>query len=144
MGEDGKLSKKQLAKLAKKDKKATAKAGEGGDEGDSKPSGGAQQAAPVQSNTSAGHSNISSYFGGPLADHWELLLEDQQWLSGSNDPSQADAEALRHLGGRHPNPALYPNLFGWWSMCERFKPERQQSWAAGTCPIPAGYVPPKP
>ena len=43
MGEDGKLSKKQLAKLAKKDKKATAKAearGEGDDAGDSKPSGG--------------------------------------------------------------------------------------------------------
>ena len=44
MGEDGKLSKKQLAKLAKKDKKATAKAdakGEGGDLGDSKLNGGA-------------------------------------------------------------------------------------------------------
>ena len=44
MGEDGKLSKKQLAKLAKKDKKATAKAdakGEGDNVGDSKPSGGA-------------------------------------------------------------------------------------------------------
>ena len=79
MGEDGKLSKKQLAKLAKKDKKATAKAeakGEGDNVGDSKPSGGAQQAAPVQSNTSARYPNISSYFGGPLADHWELLLED--------------------------------------------------------------------
>ena len=38
--------------------------------------------------------------------------------------SQADAEALKHLDGRHPNPALYPNLFGWWSMCGRFKPER--------------------
>ena len=127
MGEDGKLSKKQLAKLAKKDKKATAKAdakGEGDDAGDSKPSGGSQQAAPAHSNTSVGSSNISSYFGGPLADYWELLLEEQQWLSGSNDPSQADAEALKHLGGRHPNPAIYPNLFGWWSMCGRFKPER--------------------
>ena len=44
MGEDGKLSKKQLAKLAKKDKKATAKAegkSEGGDACDSKPSAGA-------------------------------------------------------------------------------------------------------
>ena len=40
MGEDGKLSKKQLAKLAKKDKKATAKA-EGGDAVYSKPSAGA-------------------------------------------------------------------------------------------------------
>ena len=43
MGEDGKLSKKQLAKLAKKDKKATAKAdakGEGDNAGDSKPSSG--------------------------------------------------------------------------------------------------------
>lgn len=40
MGEDGKLSKKQLAKLAKKAAKAEGK-GEGADAGDSKPSAGA-------------------------------------------------------------------------------------------------------
>ena len=29
-------------------------------------------------------------------------------------------------------------------MCARFKPERQALWQDGECPIPAGYVPPKP
>ena len=80
---------------------------------------------------------------GPLADYWEALLIDQQWLSGEDYPSKADAEALKHLGGKYPNPSLYPNLFGWYSMCGRFQPNRIATWKEGVCPIPAGYVPPK-
>ena len=61
---------------------------------------------------------------GPLADHWEEILSESTWLGGGETPSQADAQALKHLNKKYPNPAIYPNLFGWYSMCARFTPAR--------------------
>ena len=68
---------------------------------------------------------------------------DQQWISGEDQPSKADSEALKHFGEQYPNPALHPNLFGWYSMCKRFTDEKMAVWKDGVCPIPVGYVPPK-
>jgi len=86
----------------------------------------------------------AAYFSGQLADYWENILSESQWLLGGNTPSKADAEALTHLGGKHPNPQLYPHLFAWHSMVGRFKEDRVATWPDGECPIPEGYVPPKP
>ena len=95
--------------------------------------------APVKAQTKVVMQRIptaSYYFSGQLADYWETILGEQQWLGGGSTPSKADAEALKHLDGKHPYPGLYPNLYAWFSMCGRFKPERMATWPDGECPIP--------
>jgi tRNA-binding EMAP/Myf-like protein len=164
-GEDGKLSKKQLAKLAKKDKKAAIKSGDapaednsqrpkgppaGGKPADGeKPAAGGKPAAGKPAGSAPKQQFLTiptpvSYFGGRLADFWEEILEEQQWLLGGNTPSKAESEALKHLDGKYPNPNLYPNLFAWHTMAGRFSAKKQEEWPEGKCPMPANYVaPPK-
>ena len=76
-GKDGELSKKQLAKLAKKEKKAGLKES-GGDASAQQlkgpPADKGQPAAKPQFVTIP---TSFSFFGGPLADYWENILEER-------------------------------------------------------------------
>ena len=63
----------------------------------------------------------SGFFSGPIADLWEEVLDQQQWLGGTK-LSQADAEATKIIMGQFPNPNTHPNLFAWCAIATKFQP----------------------
>jgi hypothetical protein len=93
-GPDGKMSKKALAKQQKKEAKNNKKAGGASAAGAPTNEGKKQQGKPNnQSAAAAGSASSASaghVFGGPAADLWEGLLQNNQWFGGMK-PSQADA-----------------------------------------------------
>ena len=82
--------------------------------------------------------NQRAFFKGAAADLWESLLSQSgaQWLLGTK-PTQADAAAIKELGGLKPNPASHPNLFAWAAMATKFSDAVTGKWAAGDLPRPA-------
>ena len=80
----------------------------------------------------------AAFFSGPCANLWEDLLvkSGTQFLLGSK-PSQADATAVKEMGGLRPNPATHPNLYFWYSMVSKFNPAVSGKWPAGDLPMPA-------
>lgn len=128
------MSKKALAKLQKKEAKNSKKAGgaaaAAGDDKkqQGKPKGGDKQGAKPAASKSAASS--SQVFGGAAADLWEGLLSTNQWFGGIK-PSQADAQAVKHLGTQMPDPEKHPNLFGWAAIAKKFKEDVSKTWTAG-------------
>ena len=55
-------------------------------------------------------------------------------------PSQADANALKQMGGLRPNLKTHPSLYFWYSIVSKFNPVILGSWPAGDLPIPAVAV----
>ena len=78
-------------------------------------------------------------FAGAAADLWEGLLSQHQWFGGLK-PSQADAQAVIHLGNQMPDPVNHPNLFGWAAIAKKFKDDVTKKWAPGELQIPVGGV----
>lgn len=147
VGPDGKISKAALKKMQKKEAKKAAKTGGAAAAGESKkPAGGDKKDKPAP-NAAAGNAPKpqgiptmelkAGFFSGPIADLWEEILENQQWLGGAK-LTQADAEASRIIKGQFPNPDLHPNLFAWCAIATKFTDIIMKGWPAGECPLPAG------
>lgn len=73
---------------------------------------------------------MSNVFSGAAADLWEGLLDKHQWFGGLA-PSQADAQAVKHLGNQMPDPTKHPNLFGWAAIAKKFKEDVTKNWKPG-------------
>lgn len=58
---------------------------------------------------------------------WEKDLRGKQYFGG-DAPSAKDCAAVEEIGTDAPHPLLYPNLFAWWTIVHRFRPEIQHSW----------------
>ena len=72
---------------------------------------------------------------------WESMLVENksQWLLGAK-LTQADAEAVKEMAGKKPNPKTHPNLFAWAAMTFKMSAAAQAKWPAGELPRPANAV----
>jgi len=57
----------------------------------------------------------------------EKKLTNKTWLGGAQ-PSKADAEARAKVEEHPPSVKEHPNVFGWWSLVNKFTPQVLASW----------------
>ena len=83
---------------------------------------------PAQPQVAFNFTPTQLYKNDPRFDGLEAKLKDHTWFGGDK-LSAKDREAYEELADvMPPNADLYPSLFFWWSMVEKFSPEIRDSW----------------